>query len=336
MPGPLGQPPARTPSVVRRIADLSSETTGLPLVRLHGKSGAIERIRARIVDLARSGAPVVVVHGEHGVGKRRVAACLHGSGMDPALPFWELEAGAHPTPIPKGPGTVVVRNLDRAGPAMLASLVAAAHAPAGRRLVLLTRASLSELRARSLEHGQLLGLAVRTAVLVPPLRSRRVDIAEVARALADEAAARYERPARGLSPGAVARLEAHDFPGNVRQLRALIENATLQATGDWITADAFGGLPRDATTSTEPGELTVRLPGASLREIELEVLRLALRLARGRIVRTAELLGITRHALRRKLEKHGLGERSAGHVREGSSSELSVARLHDDADNTFI
>ena len=60
--------------------------------------------------------------------------------------------------------------------------------------------------------------------------------------------------------------------------------------------------------TTDDSELVIRLPGSSLREIEIEALRLALRLSEGRIVRASELLGITRHALRRKLEKFGLND----------------------------
>lgn len=334
MPGPLGEPPAATNTVVRRLDGLPPEMGSGAVARLHGSSSAIERVRARVRDLARSPARVVVIQGEPGSGKRRVAMCLHACGVDASAPFWEVDAGPQPPPIPEDGGTLLVRNVDRAGPAMISTLVAVAHASQRRRLVLHTRTPLGELRARSLEHGQLLGMAARSAILVPPLRARRLDIAELSRVLAGDSAARYERPARGLSPGALARLEAHDFPGNVRQLRALIDIATLQATGDWITAEAFSGLPGDAVASTEPGELTVRLPGASLREIELEVLRLALQITRGRVVKTAELLGITRHALRRKLEKHGLGDLRA----RGPEDETDTVtpRLHEDTDATFV
>lgn len=334
MPGPLGERSSPTNALVRRLDGLPPEVGTAALARLHGSSSAIERVRARIRDLARGGPRVVVIQGEPGAGKRRVALCLHGCGADPAAPFWEIEAGPHVPTLPEDSGTLVVRNVDRAGAAMISTLVAAAHAGGRRRLVLLTRTPLGELRARSLEHGQLLGTAARAAILVPPLRARRLDIAELARVLADDAAARYERPARGLSPGALARLEAHDFPGNVRQLRSLLEVATLQATGDWITAEAFSGLPSDGTASTEPGELTVRLPGASLREIELEVLRLALRITRGRVVKTAELLGITRHALRRKLEKHGLGDLRARGP-DDDDNDTVAPRVHEDTDATF-
>ena len=59
------------------------------------------------------------------------------------------------------------------------------------------------------------------------------------------------------------------------------------------------------------GELVIRMPGNSLRDVELQALKLALDLTDGRVVRAAELLGITRHALRRKLDKHGLNDRRA-------------------------
>ena len=58
----------------------------------------------------------------------------------------------------------------------------------------------------------------------------------------------------------------------------------------------------------EQAVVVIRLPGSSLREIEMQALKLALRLSGGNVVRASKLLGITRHALRRKLKKFGLND----------------------------
>ena len=107
---------------------------------------------------------------------------------------------------------------------------------------------------------------------------------------------------------AIALLQRREYPGNVRELAGLIEQAVLGTVSDWLTVDDFPRLGESDEPPTRRGELVIRLPGNSLREIELQALRLALELTDGRIVRAAELLGITRHALRRKLEKHGLND----------------------------
>jgi DNA-binding NtrC family response regulator len=176
-------------------------------------------------------------------------------------------------------------------------------------LVLVSKRSAELLRSCSVLHAQLLARAGGSVVSVPALRHRGIDIHELARQFANEAAHRYDKSIRGISPQALSKLEAHDFPGNVRELQVMVEHAVLRSSGDWVTGEAFLGLGDDAPLpSTEESELVIRLPGSSLREIEIQALRLALKLAGGRVVRASELLGITRHALRRKLEKFGLND----------------------------
>src|SRR5690606_10621834 len=159
----------------------------------------------------------------------------------------------------------------------------------------------------SMEHGLLLGRSGSATIELPPLRDRAEDIPVLARAFLEEAGRYYGREIRGLSPQASARLQQHPFPGNARELRASVEQALLRSNGDWVTIDDLP-LPPGPVDSAPQAEVVIRLPGSSLREIELQAIKLALRLASGRLVRASELLGITRHALRRKLEKYGLNE----------------------------
>jgi DNA-binding NtrC family response regulator len=295
---------------------------------LAGQTPAIERLRTRATKIGSEGVAVVSIHGEPGTGKLRVAQWSHRCSGRSSRPLLVLDADdpsidaqldrvistlatANTAPGSTAPGTVVLRNYDRAGAPTIDRLLEIL----GRQgveltcaLFLITKRNPERLRETSLLHAQLLARA--GAVLsVPALRHREGDIPELARHFANEAARRYDKSIRGLSPQALSKLEAHAFPGNVRELAVMVEQAVLRSSGDWVTGDCFGGLTNDTPMrATEESELVIRLPGSSLREIEMEALRLALRLSEGRIVRASELLGITRHALRRKLEKFGLTE----------------------------
>ncbi|MEE9382146.1 MAG: helix-turn-helix domain-containing protein [Nannocystaceae bacterium] len=290
---------------------------------LEGQSSVVERLRLRATHAGHEAHPVVAIHGEPGSGKLRVAQwihhCSHRSDrvmmvLDASSPgiLRQIERAA--AMIGHGsehaPGTLVVRSFQDASPETIQQLLGLLTLQ-GTQLrcgvILSTTQEVARLRARSLGHGQLLGRAGNAVLHVPPIRTRPGDVAYLTRRFVQEAAKRYSKSVRGISPQAVGRLEAHDFPGNIHELRAMIEQAMLRSSGDWLTAECFPGIgDARAAQDTELAEIVIRLPGSSLREIEVQTLRLALKLSAGRIVRASELLGITRHALRRKLEKFGL------------------------------
>jgi DNA-binding NtrC family response regulator len=293
---------------------------------LAGQSAAIERLRSRATTIGREGAAVVVIHGEPGTGKLRVAQWVHRCGGRATRPLLVLDAD-DPTVIDQldrviaalspissttAPGSVALRHCERASQDVVARLIQILGSQ-GVELVcslsVISKRTPDKLREVSPLHAQLLARAGNCVVSVPSLRYRGGDIADLARLFADDATRRYDKAIRGISPQALSKLEAHEFPGNVRELQAMVEQAVLRSSGDWVTSECFPGLGDEVSVrATDDSELVIRLPGSSLREIEIEALRLALRLSDGRIVRASELLGITRHALRRKLEKFGLNE----------------------------
>jgi DNA-binding NtrC family response regulator len=293
---------------------------------LAGQSAAVERLRGRATTVGREGAAVVVVHGEPGSGKLRTAQWIHRCGGrsnrpllvvdadDPTLlaQLDQVIAALRPGSGGTVPGTVALRNCERAGEDALARLIQILGSQ-GVELVcslfLISKRSPEQLRDISSLHAQMVARAGSATISVPSLRHRGSDVGELARLFADDAARRYDKAIRGISPQALAKLEAHEFPGNIRELQAMVEQAVLRSSGDWVTGECFAGLGDELSVrATDDSELVIRLPGSSLREIEIEALRLALKLADGRIVRASELLGITRHALRRKLEKFGLND----------------------------
>jgi DNA-binding NtrC family response regulator len=292
---------------------------------LEGQSAAVERLRTRANGLAREGSAVFVIHGEPGSGKLRTTQWIHRGGNRAARPLLVLDADdpAIERQLDRvietilrdpshAPGTVAVRRIERADEAALAQLMRLLGCQGVElicALALLSNETPEQIRARSHDHADLLGRAGSAIVAVPALRHRAGDVAELARRFADDAARRLGKSIRGVSPQALSKLDGHEFPGNVRELASIVEQAVLRSSGDWVTAEAFFGLGESAAVrATDSAELVIRLPGSSLREIEVQALRLALRMSGGRIVRASELLGITRHALRRKLEKFGLND----------------------------
>ncbi|WP_395788560.1 sigma-54-dependent transcriptional regulator [Aquimonas sp.] len=138
---------------------------------------------------------------------------------------------------------------------------------------------------------------------LPPLRERREDIAPMARDFLARAGARYQRTGLRFAPSALRALEQHHWPGNVRELAHVVERAVLMARGDLLEQLDLGveAEPVVAAASGLPA------PGSmTLEQAEQAMIRNALDQCRGNIQRAAELLGLSRGALYRRLEKYGL------------------------------
>ncbi|MFD1611918.1 sigma-54-dependent transcriptional regulator [Sphingomonas tabacisoli] len=152
-------------------------------------------------------------------------------------------------------------------------------------------------------------------VHLPPLTERREDIPS----LVDHFVARYASERRVPTPevagDAMAALQAYDWPGNVRQLRNIVERTIIMAPGDRIgrididmlPAEVLSDQPQLASNAT-----TTAMMGAPLREaretFEREYLRVQIRRFSGNISRTASFIGMERSALHRKLKLLGLAD----------------------------
>ncbi len=273
---------------------------------LHGSSECLTRLRCRAAATADAGSRVVVVSGPVGIGKRRLVQWMHHRSCGPLVPMLEFQASALPTELASARGPMLIRGAESLDSRAAQRIKQRITSHPDALLYLTSQLPLATLRERSLDHEQLFGRMTEAVLDIPPLSERISDIAGIARAALDDACARYGLAIRALSPGALAELEQQPWPGSARQLRALLDLSALRAKGRWVGPADLG------LSSTEPqsaGVLHVRLPGASLREIEVKAISLALDLADGRIVRAAELLGVTRHALRRKIDKFGVTTR---------------------------
>ncbi len=156
-------------------------------------------------------------------------------------------------------------------------------------------------------------------VRLPPLRERREDIPELVSHFLARFAAERRMPSPSISAEAMAALQAHEWPGNVRQLRNIIERTIILAPGDRVSCIEIDLLPPEvldnpgamSTTST-----TMVIMGSPLREaresFEREYLRIQIRRFSGNISRTASFIGMERSALHRKLKALGIGDKRDG------------------------
>ena len=143
-------------------------------------------------------------------------------------------------------------------------------------------------------------------IRIPALRERKDDLPLLTAALLRRIAERLDRPVPRLAPGCLPRLEGHDWPGNVRELENLLTQATLHARDGVITPDllTFGVSASDAVSVGQAAE-----PGPDLRtldEVEAVHVQRILDHTGGHKGRACEILGISRPALDRKIERYGL------------------------------
>ena len=273
---------------------------------LHGSSERLLRLRRRAAATADAGSRVIVITGPVGIGKRRLARWMQHRSAGPLTPLLELQGATLPAQFVGAAGPILIRGAESIGGRAAQLIKGRITDRPDVTLFLTSRVSLATLRERSLDHEQLFGRMTEAVLDIPALSERREDIAGIARAALNDACSRYGLATRALSPGALSELEQQPWPGNARQLRALLDQSALRAKDRWVGPADLGIATSKPQSS---GVLHVRLPGASLREIEVKAISLALELADGRIVRAAELLGITRHTLRRKIDKFGVAAR---------------------------
>ena len=153
-------------------------------------------------------------------------------------------------------------------------------------------------------------------VRLPPLRERREDIPDLANQFLARFASERRIPAPLLSGEAVAALQAHDWPGNVRQLRNIIERTVILAPCERIERIEVDMLPAEILESQGSSGLSsqaMTIMGSPLREaresFEREYLKIQIRRFSGNISRTASFIGMERSALHRKLKALGIGEK---------------------------
>jgi two-component system, NtrC family, response regulator AtoC len=148
-------------------------------------------------------------------------------------------------------------------------------------------------------------------VEMPPLRARREDIVLLAGAFLQEFAKENDRPVKPLSDAALQLLLAYPWPGNVRELRTAIEHGVVMCNDSVIDArhlpQFLHSLPPAAVQSPQPAKNSLAAVAEfNLHALETNTIRAALANAGGNRTHAADLLGVSRRTLQRKLKELGL------------------------------
>ncbi|WOJ94776.1 sigma-54 dependent transcriptional regulator [Congregibacter variabilis] len=143
-------------------------------------------------------------------------------------------------------------------------------------------------------------------IMVPPLRERREDIALIVDYYLASYARKYSKPQPVVAHEAMTAILADDWPGNVRALRHAIERAVILAPTDELSVQDFH-LPLSKTARSEPhASAASDNEDLNLTRMEKQAIELALRKHQFNISHAARELGLTRAALYRRMEKHGI------------------------------
>jgi len=326
---------------------------------LLGGSSAMRAVHDLVARVAPTNA-TVLVQGETGTGKELVARAIHDASPRAARPFvavncagfaetlLESELFGHERGAFTGAdrarqgvfeaahtGALFLDEAGEMGLPLQAKLlrvltngeVVRVGATAPRRvdvrIVAATNRDLNAMVAAGTFREDLYYRLAVFPIAVPPLRERREDVPLLAAHFLALAGRELNTPARSLSAGAIARLAAYGYPGNVRELRNLIERATILARGAVIEAD---DLPLGPAPEPEAAEeaLFRGLPesvelGSTLHLIERRLVQRALASAHGVQAEAARRLGISRSLLAYKLKALGIAP-------EAPAAEVSVKK----------
>jgi DNA-binding NtrC family response regulator len=307
------------------------------------ESAAMQTVIKQIEALADTMA-TILIRGESGTGKELVARALHVDSKRADGPFVAVNCGAFAenlleselfghekgsftgaTGTHKGAferadgGTLFLDEIGDAPASVQVKLLRALEEKEVRRVggrevfkvnVRLVSATNKDLDAMVQEGAFREDLFYRLNVVtlrVPPLRERKADIRPMADRFIVRAASENGKIIAAVKPDFYTALEAYDWPGNVRQLRNIVESAVLLSPGGVLTAASVNvpsSQPRDDTPLL-PGPLAIP-DGMTLEQFERAVLAAKLQQNDGNRTLTADQLGLSRRTIQRKIKEHNL------------------------------
>jgi len=319
------------------IADGQSSQARRRIDPFLGASGKIQELREKTESILRADSPVLI-HGETGTGKTVLVRWIHDRGRRAGEAFVDLncagisrefletelfghEKGSFTgaTATKQGllevahRGTVFLDEIGDMDSQVQASLLKVLEEKRFRRLgdvkdrtvdVRLIAATHREFRSLVEENRFRQDLYYRISTLelfVPPLRERRDDIPLLAENILDRLARDLGQKRVTLTDDAQRVLQRYEWPGNIRELRNVLERGLLRSHGAVLDASALA-LPADGVGPAASGQ---RRTG-TLDDIERDYIEQVVREENGLVDRVAGRLGISRSAVYYKLRKHGI------------------------------
>ncbi len=323
--------------------------------------GTAPRFRTALAKAAKAarGHGNVLIVGETGTGKEMVVRAMHAASPRARAPFrivnvggiqasslesalFGHEKGAFPGAFDRqigalqhcDGGTLVLDDVDRMAKAIQDRLAEAITTrsirPVGARhsfrtdirIIAASNVPLAPLAETGEFNPELFAALAATRIELPPLRDRLGDLGGLTRYFLGKIGEQPGLRPLGITDGALKLLSAYDWPGNVRQLQAVLFRAAVFCDGDALTAGDFPqlmellGEPQDNNEYSSHEGVGIQLYTADgnlrpLEEIEADVIRLAIGHYRGRMTEVARRLGIGRSTLYRKLSDLGIDNDAA-------------------------
>jgi DNA-binding NtrC family response regulator len=312
-------------------------------VQLLGDSAAMQSIRTQISQIARLAettetvSPTVLIEGETGTGKDVAARLLHQMGKTADRPFIHIDCASLPAELieselfghEKGAftsaqgarcglieaaedGTLFLDEVGELPLSLQAKLLnvlerrmvrrigSTKERPVAARFVSATNRDLQQMVLEGRFRADLFYRLHVLTLTMPPLRSRGQDVLLLARHFLAQTERKYGLPAREFSESAVQSLLAYHWPGNVRELKHLVGRAALLSQQPKIDVGDLHLQP----SSRAAGAADQSVNGLTMNEAERLLIEEALSSSGGNVSEAARKLGLTRMAMRYRIEKH--------------------------------
>ena len=297
-----------------------------------GESHVMQQIFSIIEKISRTEANILIL-GENGTGKDLIAKAIHNHSPRAGKAFVSIDLGTIPESIfeselfgyEKGAftdarkekpgrieaasgGTLFLDEIANLSPAMQAKMLTVIEKqlisrlgsnqmiPVDVRLISATNADIYREAKKDAFRKDLLYRINTIELHVPPLRERGGDILLLSEHFLKKYAGKYKKHIKGFSDEVKVKLSNYNWPGNVRELQNTVERAVILSSGNMLNVNDFILRPSELLTKDEPVSL-------NLEQIEQEAIGKALTRSGGNLNKAAELLGINRFALYRKLKK---------------------------------
>jgi len=307
---------------------------------LVGKNPAIEQVR-RVVRTAAGYDCCVLITGESGTGKEVVAHQIHLASQRREARFVPLNCAAIPENIIESElfgyqrgaftgadrvkaglfetadkGTLFLDEINNASPGFQAKLLRVIQdgtyyrmgdtepRRADVRLIAATNRPLPALVESGSFRMDLYYRLRIVEIVLPPLRERRSDIPLLANYFLGRHSQRLGKPVKGITTRALGALMRHDWPGNARELENAIQSMIILTETDMLDSDVLP--PGLAMEAAGPSRAVEHIEPQSLEEIEAYFIAKTLRETQGNRATAAEILGIDKSTLWRKIKRYGL------------------------------
>jgi DNA-binding NtrC family response regulator len=331
-----------TGQLKREVAQLRSERPGrFSIDDIIGRSRDMKQVLAMVRKIARSEAGTVFIQGESGTGKELVAKAIHCESSRANQPFMAINCAAVPEALLESEimghergaftdakvlrkglfemadgGSVFLDEIGDMPLAMQAKLLRVLEERSFRRvggtrdirvdvrIISATNRDLQKAMAEKTFRNDLYYRIGVIPIVLPPLRERREDIIPLAEHFIALFNREFGKKVRGISRMAEKILTEYDWPGNIRELKNVIERSVILECEDTLLVE---NLPAELIDRTigRSGPLNFRLPaeGIDIEDVERELIRQALEMADGNQSQAARLLNLGIDALRYRMKK---------------------------------